>query len=325
MVKQDRHLYEFGPFRLDVSERLLLRAGVRVPLTEKAFDTLVALVRRGGRLASKEELMAEVWPDTFVEENNLDKSVSAIRQALGEKASSPEYVETIRGRGYRFVARVSEARDESAGPSDGNLQARGTDREVGEMAPASPVAGARQVAEDAARPVTPLTRRALFKSLPFILGAGVIAVGLSVTVYFLLASRAKQAETAAAPRSIAVLPFKPLVAGDRNESLEMGMADTLIFKLSGIRGLMVRPISAVRKYTDLNQDPLAAGREQQVDAVLDASVQIVGEKIRVTARLVRVADGAVLWADKSDQQFAPLRRAGRDCGKAGRVAGAEID
>jgi DNA-binding winged helix-turn-helix (wHTH) protein len=93
------------------SERLLLRAGVRVPLTEKAFDTLAALVRRGGRLVSKEELIAEVWPDAFVEENNLDKSISAIRQALGEKASAPEYVETVRGRGYRFVAPVSEVRE----------------------------------------------------------------------------------------------------------------------------------------------------------------------------------------------------------------------
>src|SRR5215203_1196361 len=115
MSKPDSHFYEFGPFRLDTSERLLLRAGVRVPLTEKAFDTLLALVRRGGSLASKEELMAEVWPDAFVEENNLDKSISAIRQALGDKASAPEYVETVRGRGYRFVAPLSEARGEAAG------------------------------------------------------------------------------------------------------------------------------------------------------------------------------------------------------------------
>src|SRR5215212_2943354 len=112
MSKQNKHLYEFGPFRLDASERLLTRAGERVPLTEKAFDTLAALVRRGGRLVSKEELIAEVWPDAFVEENNLDKSISAIRQALGEKPSAPEYVETVRGRGYRFVAPVSEVRDQ---------------------------------------------------------------------------------------------------------------------------------------------------------------------------------------------------------------------
>jgi TolB-like protein/Flp pilus assembly protein TadD len=115
MPKQDSRSYEFGPFRLDTAERLLLRGGVRVPLTEKAFDTLVALVRRGGRLASKEELMAEVWPDSFVEENNLDKSISAIRRALGEGDSAPEYIETVRRRGYRFVAQVSEVRGGDTG------------------------------------------------------------------------------------------------------------------------------------------------------------------------------------------------------------------
>src|ERR1044071_1061626 len=94
MSKQDNHLYEFGPFRLDASERLLMRAGERVPLT-------------------KEELISEVWPDAFVEENNLDKSISAIRQALGEKPSAPEYVETVRGRGYRFVAAVKEVEEPS--------------------------------------------------------------------------------------------------------------------------------------------------------------------------------------------------------------------
>jgi DNA-binding winged helix-turn-helix (wHTH) protein len=107
MNQPDRHLYAFGVFRLDTTERLLLRSdGVRVPLTEKAFDTLATLVRRGGHLVSKEDLMAEVWPDSFIEENNVDKSISVIRRALGEKASAPEYIETVRGRGYRFLAQV---------------------------------------------------------------------------------------------------------------------------------------------------------------------------------------------------------------------------
>ena len=116
MNQTDNHLYVFGAFRLDTAERLLLRRdGVRVSLPEKAFDTLATLVRREGRLVSKEELMAEVWPDTFVEENNLDKSISVIRRALGEKVSAPEYIETVRGRGYRFLAQVSEVREESVG------------------------------------------------------------------------------------------------------------------------------------------------------------------------------------------------------------------
>src|ERR1044072_6332006 len=116
MNQQDNYSYVFGAFRLDTAERLLLRRdGVRVPLTEKAFDTLATLVRREGRLVSKEELMAEVWPDTFVEENNLDKSISVIRRALWEKVSAPEYIKTVRGRCYRFLAQVRRVRNESVG------------------------------------------------------------------------------------------------------------------------------------------------------------------------------------------------------------------
>ena len=302
MPKQDRHLYEFGPFRLDTSERLLLRDGARVPLTDKAFDTLVALVRRAGRLSSKEELMAEVWPGDFVEENNLDKSISAIRQALGEKPSAPEYVETVRGRGYRFVARVSEGAGAAA---EGHSRAQVYDRRGAESATAAGDGGARQATEDKIPPVTPLGVRGLLQPLPLILGASLMAVGLSVAGYYLLSSRARQPKTAAV-RSIAVLPFKPLAAGNRDESLELGMADTLITRLGVLHGIVVRPISAVHRYTGLGQDPAAVGRELGVDAVLDGSLQRDGERVRVTARLVRVEDGRLLWAGKFDERFTDI-------------------
>ena len=100
---------------------------------------------------------------------------------------------------------------------------------------------------------------------------------------------------------IAVLPFKPLIAADRDESLEMGMADTLITRLSGLVQIVVRPISAVRRYVDLEQDPVSAGREQQVDVVLDGSIQKSGNRIRVTARLLKVSDGTPLWTGQFDE------------------------
>jgi tetratricopeptide (TPR) repeat protein len=86
----------------------------------------------------------------------------------------------------------------------------------------------------------------------------------------------------------------------------MGIADTLIFRLSGLQGIVVRPIGAVRKYADISQDAVAAGREQQVDAVVDGSIQIDGDNVRVIARLVRVADGTVIWTDKGEQYGAKL-------------------
>ncbi|MDQ3041972.1 MAG: winged helix-turn-helix domain-containing protein, partial [Acidobacteriota bacterium] len=107
MYKESKELYEFDKFRLDVSERFLLRNGKRVALTDRAFDTLCVLVRRGDRLISKDELMAEVWADAIVEENNLDKNISSLRRILGERSGGKQkFIETVRGHGYRFVAEV---------------------------------------------------------------------------------------------------------------------------------------------------------------------------------------------------------------------------
>jgi Tol biopolymer transport system component/DNA-binding winged helix-turn-helix (wHTH) protein len=104
----DRKGYEFGPFRLDVSGRVLLRENHPVPLTPKAFDTLLLLVENGGALVEKDELMRRIWPDTFVEEANLANNISALRKILGEGSLGRQYIETVPRRGYRFVADVRD-------------------------------------------------------------------------------------------------------------------------------------------------------------------------------------------------------------------------
>jgi Tol biopolymer transport system component/DNA-binding winged helix-turn-helix (wHTH) protein len=108
MSHEPKHLYEFGPFRLDAGERRLLRDGKNVPLTPKAFDLLLALVEHHGRLLEKDELLKLVWPDTFVEEANLTYNISHIRKALGEGENGQKFIETVPKRGYRFVAEVWE-------------------------------------------------------------------------------------------------------------------------------------------------------------------------------------------------------------------------
>jgi eukaryotic-like serine/threonine-protein kinase len=115
-----------------------------------------------------------------------------------------------------------------------------------------------------------------------------------------------QVENAARVNSIAALPFKPLTADARDEALEMGLADTLITRLSGLKNLSVRPLSAVRRYTTLDQDSVAAGRELQVEAVLEGSIQKVGDKVRVSARLVNVADGKTLWTRQFDERWTDI-------------------
>src|SRR5262249_52762695 len=108
MNQQPQLIYEFGPFRLDAAEHLLLRDGESVSLTPKAFDLLLALVERHGRLLEKEDLMKKVWPDTIVEEANLASNISLLRKALGDGENGHRYIETVPKRGYRFVAQVRE-------------------------------------------------------------------------------------------------------------------------------------------------------------------------------------------------------------------------
>src|SRR5689334_8381139 len=105
MVQRSKHFYEFGQFRVDEGERLLLRKGEPVPLAPKVFDTLLALVKDRGHILGKEELMNKLWPDTFVEVSNLTYNISQLRKALGDAAEG-SYIETIPRRGYRFTAPV---------------------------------------------------------------------------------------------------------------------------------------------------------------------------------------------------------------------------
>ena len=162
-------------------------------------------------------------------------------------------------------------------------------------------------------PLVPPRRRGVFGVLgrrvrrrtaaALLIATALALVGAALALY---SSRPAQTPAAAPIKSIAVLPFKPLGAGGRDEALELGMADTLIARLSSIRELDVRPMSAVFKYVSLEQDALAAGREQRVDAVLDGHIQKAGEKVRVTVRLLRVADGAPLWTGQFDEKMTDI-------------------
>ena len=307
MSKEPFNCYQFGPYRLDPNERRLLRNGEPVPLTPKAFATLVVLVQRSGRLVEKDELMKLLWPDSFVEESNLNQHVWTLRRTLGENKAGNEYIETVPKRGYRFMAEVQELGHEGFElvaerrtlthiVTEDGVEASERPRErLSESEASNLIAGKR-------RWVT--RRRALAVG-----GLGLLLLTVSVlTLRWWRSGEARRTEAApAATRtnltSMAVLPFKPLVANDRDEYLEMGMVDVLITKLSNIRQLKVRSISTVRKYADLQQDPVAAGRELQVEAVLDGSIQRVGDRVRVTVRLLNVQDGTSLWADKFDEPF----------------------
>lgn len=108
MDRQAKHLLEFGPFRMDLEERVLMRDQETITLSPKAFETLLVLVRHTERVVLKDDLMKTLWPDTFVEESNLSQHIFQLRKALGDKAHDPQYIVTVPGRGYRFAQKVEE-------------------------------------------------------------------------------------------------------------------------------------------------------------------------------------------------------------------------
>ncbi len=313
---QNEASYRFDAFELDPVRRVLLREGRAIALKPKVFETLLVLVRNSGRVMDKDELMQAVWPDTVVEEVNLAHNISVLRKALGQRSEENRFIITVPGRGYGFVAEVTETQrnapasaalaeyeltrsrlvveertDETNLPASSQTYADGADtRLLPEKKPKGKVARA-------------LGRRGFVFAAALVGLVMVIGVGRGI-----YNSRPAQPQPFAQIKSIAVLPFKPLVAESRDESIEMGMADTLIARLSNIREINVRPISATRKYAGLEQDAVAAGREQRVDAVIDGQIQKSGEKIRVTVRLVRVADGAPMWTNQFDENMKDIFR-----------------
>jgi len=322
MTSEKRQVYEFDNFRLDPGERQLLRDGQPITLSSKAFDLLLVLIENNGRLVEKEEIYNRVWGDQVVEESNLTVQMSAIRKALGERIQNPRHIVTVPGYGYRFVGDVVSAGEDQElvietetlsriviekeeADDDNSLQRAATfllDERVAKALP--PIPPGRQALVSRLWGWTEGPARRAFVAL-----AVVLVAGLALLVYYSLSKRAApnpQLTPLNQIKSIAVLPFKPLVPESRDESLELGMADTLIARLSNIRGINVRPISAVRKYASIEQDALAAGREQKVDAVLDGQIQKSRDKVRVTVRLLRVADGATLWASQLDDKMTDI-------------------
>jgi len=226
--------------------------GPAVPLTSKAFDTLCYLIEHRQRVVGKDELLASIWPGRVVEENNLTQAIAALRRALGTNAGEHRYIVTVPGRGYRFVAEVHE----------GELDA--------DASPAQVVA-----APPSAAPM-PAWRRAIT------MGAVLFMLGL----FAIAAWRMREAPGAGVLRpdaqrvALAVLPFRSLSSGPRDEGLELGLADTLITRLSHSNALRVRSLASAQRLSGRQADPLAAGRRLGADYVVEGTTQRIGDQVR---------------------------------------------
>jgi serine/threonine-protein kinase len=259
---QTHEIYEFGPFRLDASARRLLREGKSVSLKPKVFDTLLALIRGRGSVVSKNQLLQIVWPDTVVEENNLAQNISVLRKAFGESPEEYEYIMTIPGQGYRFVAPVRE------------------------IAPVASVEAA-----------VPEKRVPVARSRPAIALLGLLFIGIAITVLSFRRGETPSNVATSPPRSIAVLPFRSLEGDDTDDYLELGIVDVLTTQLGRFKQIRVRPASPAQTYAKAGQDSVAAGRAMQVDSVLEVTIQKSGDQVSVTARLLDTQTEAILWAN----------------------------
>jgi DNA-binding winged helix-turn-helix (wHTH) protein/TolB-like protein/tetratricopeptide (TPR) repeat protein len=280
--------YEFDEFKVDVASRRLRKLdGSPVDISARAFDVLLYLLEHPGEDVSKDRLTTAAWPNTVVEENNLNQAISLLRRALADSRNEPRYIMTVAGRGYRFVAKVN--RYEVA---DGFVNAATTSA-IAE--PASP-----SVAPTASPASRWLSNKALLVGITILAMLGVV---LGVALF---AVRQPAKPSNAKITSIAVLPFRAIVREQSHPALELGMADALIAQVSNVPGVIVRPLSTVAKHAGSDQDPIAIGRELNVYAVIEGTLQKEEDQLRVTARLLRVSDGQALWSGRFDDKMSGI-------------------
>lgn len=292
-----RLLYEFGPYRVDPAERQFLREGIPIPLTTKAFDTLLLLLEQSNHLVEKSEIMAAIWPDSFVEESNLSVTIWMLRKALGGRREGNQYIQTVPKRGYRFVAEVKENYSELDLPKSRPAELAGpTDSCVwDEAAAASPPPPAIQEQAERVesslkagrsywRPVSARIQRLALLAVTLLVAAGAV-------IHYRSPSFA-----ATTIRSLAVLPFETLNSPKGQEYMGIDITDSVITRLGSLDHLQVRPTRAVLQYSSPSADPRYIGRAEKVDAVLVGSVDQRAQEILVNVQLIRVADGVMLWA-----------------------------
>lgn len=297
MPMRMKHFYEFGEFRLDEEKHRLLRDGEPLHLSPKSFEALVVLVKNAGTLLEREALLQAVWPDTFVEDANLTVAISNLRKTLGQHGESAEYIETIPRVGYRFVADVREAYEEpKALIIEKHTQSRTVIEEEFLPDPGKP-------AEAAARSRT--IALPVHRNRRYVLSALAVVVAITLASAFYL--RHGNERTAAAGhlgsgiKSIAVLPPRSLSNQLQNDSLTLGIADALITRLGAVGKIAVRPSSSIARYAGTLDDPLKIGQALGVDAVLDGTLQHEQGRLRVSLRLLNIANGTQIWSSKFDE------------------------
>jgi TolB-like protein/DNA-binding winged helix-turn-helix (wHTH) protein len=301
LTDEDLGAVEFGRFRLLPHRRELRANGVAVELGGRALDVLMVLTEARGALVTKDEIMARVWPDTVVEENNLVVQISALRKALG---GDRDFIRTVSGRGYRFIADIRSSLADPGGETGldpGVAPDASTSPPSNLPTPVSSLIGHQTelqgvsdlrtrhvVLADAStspkRRLRPLTWR-------------LFGFGLAVVLVVALA-RVLYSWNQASPkiRSLAVLPLESLSGDTSQDYFADGMTDELITDLGQISALRVISRTSIMTYKHARKLLPEIARELNVDAVVEGTVLRSGEQVRITAQLIRVPVERHIWA-----------------------------
>ncbi|HEY6118346.1 MAG TPA: winged helix-turn-helix domain-containing protein [Pyrinomonadaceae bacterium] len=302
MSKPVNALYEFDGFRLETSERELRHNGSAVPLTPKAFEILLLLVERSGHLVEKDDLLKQVWPDTFVEEANLARHIWMLRKALGDENRDHRYIETVPKRGYRFIPEAKCI------PLDGvdvvvsrHVRARIVKSEEETLTNVAPESTLQTQTAAAA------TTRRRSRLMSFMALAIVVLAVIGVGAFALVETQKARTTAGARPvNSIAVLPFTH--NGDPNlEYVSDGLTENVINRLSYASGMKVIARGSVYRYKDKQIDPKTVGRELGVQRILIGSVSQHDTSVSISAELIDTEDGTHVWGDRYDRKISDLQ------------------
>lgn len=291
-------LYEFGQFRLDPGQRLLSRQGEPVSLAPKAFELLIVLIESAGRLLTKDDLMKQLWPNSFVEEANLTVNISALRKALGDTLDGQEFIETVPKHGYRFIAPVTEVPEESKPPRQAKVQAI-----------RAPVDGKAHLSADALpEDHFSFDRNApsRFRSRFLVVVALLVVAALAGGLYSWYRQRSGRRQVVDSPRRLAILPFQNLRQDSDSDFLGYSLADAVIIKLGYVQELRVRPSYAVAKYRSQVIDIRKTAEELNVDTLLMGNFIRDGNDLRITCQLVDASTQNILWRRAFDLKYDKL-------------------
>ena len=286
-------LYAFGEFRVDAQNRTVWRREEPVALTPKAFEVLLLLIEHSGQVVSKDELMKTVWPDSFVEESNLTQTVFMLRKALRE-GSNQRYILTIQGRGYRFVSEVKSV------PGNGHVREASSTSVI--PSDDSQIVGGKDV----------LMRLRTKAVLAFGLFA-LVAIGLSV---WLLPALLRPTNASPPIHSIAVLPLDNLSGDPSQDYFADAMTDELITNLAKVGALRVTSRTTIALYKHTSKKLPEIARELNVDGIVEGSIVRSGQRVRVTAQLIRADADQHLWAETYDRKFGDALQLQSDVARA---------